>query len=73
MPNGLDAIGQQFHGDYGIQTDVQNEESLKTGIDSIDQQRDNKNYRYIGFIMAQRYLHQTSTSFNKISGRVSHS
>ena len=49
MPNGLDAIGQQFHGDYGIQTDVQNEESLKTGIDSIDQQRDNKNYRYIGF------------------------
>ena len=49
MPNGLDAIGQQFHGNYGIQTEIPVGENLKTGIDSIDQQRDNKNYRYIGF------------------------
>ena len=49
MPNGLDEIGQQFHGDYGVATSGNVGRNLRTGIDSIDEQRDNKNYRYIGF------------------------
>ena len=67
MPNGLDDIGQQFHGDYGINRTNRETQNLRTGIDSIDQQKSQKNYRYSGYFNESTI---TSSSLNEFEENI---